>query len=159
MTDEQTREFLQGVLTQAHPKQLNIITGEHAVVNYNDYGDSKNNMTKTEKEACQAVKKLMDAKDEKGDYIMQDQEQWWAIKQVLTQLCGFPQKKSAWEKTLDNLELLDLRIPYIYESARKVHPHNLPTNVELWHQFKNTADNYSYKQVMVAATLMEYLKK
>jgi hypothetical protein len=37
--------------------------------------------------------------------------------------------------------------------------HQLPQNVELWHQYLNTADEYSHKQVAVAVRLMELLSK
>ena len=90
---------------------------------------------------------------------MQDQEQWFAAKAVLTQVCGFPVKPAEFEKVLKNLGLDHLRVPYVYDSVRKVHVHQLPTNIELWHQYLNTADEYSRKQVVVAVKLIELLEK
>ena len=90
---------------------------------------------------------------------MQDQEQWFAATAVLTQVCGFPVKPADCERSLKNLGLDQLRVPYVYDSVRKVHVHQLPPNVELWHQYLNTADEYSYKQVAVAVKLMELLSK
>lgn len=115
--------------------------------------------TKTDKQVKQAVELLMDAHDEQGEYIMQDQEQWFAVKSVLTQRCGFPLKPADFERSLKNLGLDRLRVPYVYDSVRKVHVHQLPNNVELWHQSLNTADEYSRKQVVVAVKLMELLSK
>ena len=115
--------------------------------------------TKTDKQVKQAVEMLMESKDAEGAYIMQDQEQWYAVKAVLTQQCGFPVKPADFERSLKNLELDQLRIPYVYDSVRKVHVHQLPSNVELWHQYQNTADEYSRKQVAVAVRLMELLSK
>ena len=113
--------------------------------------------TLTDKQVKRAVELLMDARDEKGQYIMQDQEQWFAGKSVLTQLCGFPVKPAEFEKVLTNLGLDHLRVPYVYDSVRKVHVHQLPNNVELWYQYLNIADDYSRKQVVVAVKLMELL--
>ena len=115
--------------------------------------------TKTDKQVKQAVEQLMAAQDDEGAYVMQDQEQWYAVKAVLTQQCGFPVKPADFERSLKNLELDQLRIPYVYDSVRKVHVHQLPGNVELWHQYQNTADEYSRKQVAVAVRLMELLSK
>lgn len=115
--------------------------------------------TKTDKQVKRAVELLMEACDEQGEYLMQDQEQWFAAKAVLTQVCGFPVKPAEFEKVLKNLGLDHLRVPYVYDSVRKVHVHQLPTNIELWHQYLNTADEYSRKQVVVAVKLIELLEK
>lgn len=115
--------------------------------------------TKTDKQVKQAVELLMDAHDDQGMYLMQDQEQWFAVKAVLTQVCGFPVKPADFERSLKNLGVDQLRVPYVYDSVRKVHVHQLPQNVELWHQYMNTTDEYSYKQVVVAVRLMELLSK
>ncbi len=115
--------------------------------------------TKTDKQVKQAVALLMAAEDAEGAFVMQDQEQWYAVKSVLTQLCGFPVKPADFERSLKNLELDQLRVPYVYDSVRKVHVHQLPSNVELWQQYQNTADEYSRKQVAVAVKLMELLSK
>ena len=115
--------------------------------------------TKTDKQVKQAVEQLMASQDDEGAYVMQDQEQWYAVKAVLTQQCGFPVKPADFERSLKNLELDQLRVAYVYDSVRKVHVHQLPGNVELWHQYQNTADEYSRKQVAVAVRLMELLSK
>ena len=115
--------------------------------------------TKTDKQVKQAVEQLMAAQDAEGAYVMQDQEQWYAVKAVLTQQCGFPVKPADFERSLKNLGLDQLRVAYVYDSVRKVHVHQLPGNVELWHQYQNTADEYSRKQVAVAVRLMELLSK
>lgn len=115
--------------------------------------------TKTDKQVKQAVELLMEACDDQGLYLMQDQEQWFALKSVLTQLCGFPVKPANFERSLKNLGIDQLRVPYVYDSVRKVHVHQLPQNVELWHQYLNTADEYSHKQVVVAVKLMDLLSK
>ena len=84
--------------------------------------------------------------------------QRYNLKAVLTQVCGFPVKPADFQRTLTNLGLDQLRVNYKQESVKKVCLHQLPPNVELWHQYQNTADEYSMKQVKVAVRLMELLK-
>ena len=133
-----------------------VIMENHGTVNGPAQRDTS---TKTDKQVKRAVEQLMDARDEQGAYLMQDQEQWFAVKAVLTQLCGFPVKPAEFEKVLRNLGVDQLRVPYVYDSVRKVHAHQLPQNVELWHQYLNATDEYSRKQVVVAMKLMELLGK
>ena len=133
-----------------------VIMENHGTVNI---PASRDTATRTDKQVKRSVELLMDARDEQGGYIMQDQEQWHAAKSVLVQLCGFPTKPAEFEKVLKNLGLDQLRVPYVYDSVRKVHVHQLPQNVELWHQYLNTVDEYSRKQVVVAVRLIELLGK
>lgn len=133
-----------------------VIMQNHGTVNA---PEPRETATKTDKQVKQAVERLMDACDDQGLYLMQDQEQWFALKAVLTQVCGFPVKPADFERSLKNLGVDQLRVPYVYDSVRKVHVHQLPQNVELWHQYLNTADEYSHKQVVVAVRLMELLSK
>ena len=102
----------------------------------------------------------MEEKDDKGNYLVFELGQFYAIKAVLTSpLCGLPSKPADFGRVLHNLEIDNLRIPYVYEDIRKIHPHKLPPNVELWHQFINIADDYSLKQVKPAVRLMEILEE
>ena len=161
MTDEAKKEFLKGLFEGA---TLNVgqfigVVESGATVNYNDHRCSRDTATKTDEMVKRAVQMLMDARDAQGNYIMQNQEQWYAGKAVLTQLCGFPVKPADFERSLKNLELNQLRVHYVYDSVRKVHVHQLPNNVELWHQYQNTADEYSRKQVVVAVKLIELLSE
>ncbi len=114
-------------------------------------------VTNTEEDVKSAIEKLMEARDENGTYIMRDQDQWYAVFRVLSAKCGFPQKPKNFVVTMANLGLDNLRVPCKYESFRKVSLHNLPQNVDLWHQYQNTADQYSMKQVTVAVRLMELM--
>jgi glutamyl/glutaminyl-tRNA synthetase len=99
-------------------------------------------------------------KDEDGNYIVYEQSQFYAIKAVLTSpRYGFPIKPSEFGKVMHNLELDNLRVRYDYDSIRRIHPHQLPPNVDLWHQYKNTSDDYSRKQVIPALKLKELLEE
>ena len=117
-------------------------------------------IAKSDEAIKRAVIRLMEEKDEEGKYIVFEQGQFFAIKAVLTSpLCGLPSKPADFAKVMHNLELDNLRVPYVYESVRKILPHQLPPNVELWRQYQNTADDYSMKQVTPAVRLMDILEE
>lgn len=157
MNEEDLKDFLSSVVASA--KQVNILTGDHASAPYYEAG-AKGNTTKTDEAIKRAVIRLMEEKDEEGKYIVFEQGQFFAIKAVLTSpLCGFPAKPEDFKRVLHNLEIDNLRIPYVYDSVRKIAPHQLPKNVELWGQYENTADEYSMKQVVPAVKLMQFLKE
>lgn len=157
MSDELMKDFLSSIAASA--RQVNILTGDHASAPYYEAGAGSNS-TKTEEGIKRAVVRLMDEKDEKGEYLVYDQDQFYGIKAVLVSpLCGLPQKPKFFGEALRNLGIDCLRIPYVYESIRKIHPHQLPPNVGLWHQFLNTADEYSLKQVRPAVRLMQLLEE
>ena len=102
----------------------------------------------------------MEEKDEEGKYIMFEQGQFYAVKAVLTSpLCGLPVKPADFGNVMRNLKIDNLRVRYDYDSIRKIHPHQLPPNVELWHQYMNIADDYSLKQIKPAVRLMEILEE
>lgn len=158
MSNEELKELLAHVAASA--KQVNIMTGDHAQAVYNEASAPKPVSTKTEELIKRALIRLMDEKDDEGNYLVYEQGQFYGLKAVLTSpICGLPSKPSDFEKVMGNLELDKLRIPYVYESVRKVHPHQLPNNVELWHQYLNIADEYSLKQVIPAVRLMEILEE
>ena len=148
---------LEGLFKGANLSGAQIIAVNEGEVYYQKYSGTPTS-TKTEEDIKKAVMRLIDEKDETGNYLLHDQEQFYAIKAVLTQLCGFPLKPADFGKTMHNLELDDLRVKYDNESIRKVHLHQLPQNVTLWHQYKNTGDHYSIKQVKVAVKLIEFLE-
>ena len=150
------REVLQGLRVN----QLNVVTGDHAHVSYEAASKPKQAATKSEEIIKRALTRLMDEKDDDGKYLMYEQGQFYGVKAVLTSpRCGLPSKPADFDKVMHNLELDNLRVPYVYESVRKIHPHQLPANVELWHQYQNTADEYSLKQVIPAVRLMEILEE
>jgi hypothetical protein len=121
MTEEERLKVLQ-TLAQGHLSVGQLIIENSGTNNYYDNravaGDGS---TKTEEAIKRAVVRLMDEKDEKDDYIVYDQDQFYGIKAVLVSpLCGLPQKPAAFATALRNLGIDCLRIPYVYES---IHPH------------------------------------
>lgn len=154
-----SQEDLINLVNGINAKQVNIYTGDYASANYYE-AKEKDNTTVSENDVKRAVLRLMEERDDDGNYIVCEQAQFYAIKAVLTSpRYGFPTKPSDFGKVIHNLELDNLRVRYDYESIRKIHPHQLPQNVELWHQYKNTTDDYSLKQVKTALRLMELLEE
>ena len=158
MSNEELKDLLAHVAASA--KQVNILTGDHASAPFYEAGTTKSGATKSEEIIKRALVRLMDEKDDEGKYLVYEQGQFYGVKAVLTSpICGLPPKPADFETVMRNLELDKLRIPYVYESVRKIHPHQLPNNVELWPQFLNTADDYSLKQIKPAVRLMELLEE
>lgn len=149
---------MEGLFKGANLNGAQIIAVNKGEVYYQKYGEGVPTISKTEEDVKNAIMKLMDAKDEQNKFLIHDQEQWYAIFRVLSMFCGYPQKASDFSRTMENLGMGEVRIPCKYDSFRKVSPNQLPQNVSLWHQYENTADQYSRKQVVVALKLMELLE-
>ena len=159
MSNEEVKDLLAAVIPAA--RQVNILTGDHASAPYYEAGANRGgNTTKSEEDIRRAVIRLMEEKDADGKYLIYEQGQFYGVKAVLTSpICGLPSKPADFEKVMRNLELDNLRSPYVYDSVRKIHLHQLPQNVELWHQYKNITDEYSLKQLKPAVRLMELLEE
>ena len=149
---------MEGLFRGANLNGAQIIAVNKGEVYYQKYGEGTPTISKTEEDVKQAIVKLMEARDERNEYLIRDQDQWYAIFRVLSTFCGYPQKPSDFSKTMENLGMGEVRIPCKYDSFRKVSPNQLPQNVSLWHQYENTADQYSKKQVIVAIKLMDLLE-
>ena len=114
-------------------------------------------ISKSDKEIKEALVELQEVKDEQGEFLMHDFDQWYAVYRVLYQFCGYPIKPKEFEKTMKNIGADDFRLPCKYENFRKVVLNQLPQNVALWKQYINSASQYSLKQILVAIKLMELL--
>lgn len=149
---------LEGLFKGANLNGAQIIAVNTGEVYYQKYAEGATSNSKTEKDVKNAIERLMEVKDDQNEFLMRDQDQWYAIFRVLSTFCGYPQKAPDFSRTMENLGMSAMRIPCKYDSFRKVSPNQLPQNVSLWHQYKNTADQYSMKQVVVAVKLMELLE-
>jgi len=114
-------------------------------------------MTTGDKDIKSALEALQEAKEDNGEYIMHDYDQWYAVFRVLSQFCGYPAKPKDFETTMKNIGADDFRLPCRYENFRKVALNKIPQNVTLWQQYQNSADQYSLKQIKVAVKLMDLL--
>lgn len=158
MTQEEKQALLGSLFQGANMAGAQIIALNEGEVYYQKYASGAAATTRTENEIRNALDRLMSLRDDKGDFIMREQQQWYAIYRVLSTYCGFPKSAAEFEKTMVNLGASQLRIPCKYESFRKIALHQLPQNVALWKQYQHTADQYSQKQVAVAVGLMEILE-
>ena len=111
----------------------------------------------SDKDIKSAIEELQAIQDERGDFLMHDLDQWYAIFRVLSHFCGYPTKPKDFELTMKNIGADDLRLPCKYENFRKVTLNKLPQNVALWRQYVNSADQYSLKQLKIAIKLMDLL--
>ena len=136
----------------------NVEKGGTGIV-INNYSNNKDDKTTTvsDEKIKNAIEELQEAKDEQGNYIMHDKDQWYAVFRVLNHYCGYPAKPKDFEITMKNIGSDNFRLPCNYENFRKVALNHLPQNVSLWKQFTNKADQHSFKQINVAEKLMEIL--
>ena len=136
----------------------NVEKGGTGIV-INNYSNNKDDKSTTvsDERIKNAIEELLKAKDEQGNYIMHDKDQWYAVFRVLNHYCGYPAKPKDFEMAMKNIGSDNFRLPCNYENFRKVALNQLPQNVSLWKQFINKADQYSLKQIIVAAKLMEIL--
>lgn len=111
----------------------------------------------SDKDIKSAIEELQAIQDERGDFLMHDLDQWYAIFRVLSHFCGYPTKPKDFELIMKNIGADDLRLPCKYENFRKVTLNKLPQNVALWKQYVNSADQYSLKQLKIAIKLMDLL--
>lgn len=114
-------------------------------------------LSASDKDIKSAIEELQAIQDDKGEYLMHDLDQWYAIFRVLSHFCGYPTKPKDFELTMKNIGADDFRLPCKYENFRKVTLNKLPQNVALWRQYVNSADQYSLKQLKVAIKLMDLL--
>ena len=124
-------------------------------IQINNVGD--NTLSVSDKDVKSAIEELQAMQDERGEYLMHDLDQWYAIFRVLSHFCGYPTKPKDFELTMKNIGADDLRLPCKYDNFRKVTLNKLPQNVALWRQYMNSADQYSLKQLKVAVKLMDLL--
>lgn len=124
-------------------------------IQINNGGDST--LSASDKDVKSAIEELQAMQDERGEYLMHDLDQWYAIFRVLSHFCGYPTKPKDFELTMKNIGADDLRLPCKYDNFRKVTLNKLPQNVALWRQYLNSADQYSLKQLKVAVKLMDLL--
>ena len=115
-------------------------------------------LSASDKDIKSAIEELQAIQDDKGEYLMHDLDQWYAIFRVLSHFCGYPTKPKDFELTMKNIGADDFRLPCKYENFRKVTLNKLPQNVALWRQYVNSADQYSLKQLKVAIKLMDLLQ-
>ena len=88
MTQEEKQTLLQGMFQGADLRGAQIIAVNEGTVYYQKHSDGRT-VTKTEEEVKDVVSRLMEERDEHGDYIMRDQDQWYAVFRVLSAKCGF----------------------------------------------------------------------
>lgn len=132
----------------------NVESGGIGIQINNEKGST---LSVSEKDIKSTIEELQAIQDDKGNYLMHDLDQWYAIFRVLSHFCGYPTKPKDFELAMKNIGADDFRLPCKYENFRKVTLNKLPQNVALWRQYVNSADQYSLKQLKVAIKLMDLL--
>lgn len=112
----------------------------------------------TDKEIQTAIRELQETLDEKNELLFRNKKQWWAIYKVLSTFCNYPNKMTAFESKMKELEVakVDGKRDLSYDSltaASKEVPQMATCSPSAWTAFKDINENYN-QQFIVADFLM-----
>ena len=112
----------------------------------------------TDKDIQTAILELQKTLDEKNELLFRNKKQWWAIYKVLSTFCNYPNKMTAFEFKMKELEVskVDGKRDLSYESltaASKEVPQMATCSPSAWTAYKDINENYC-QQYIVADFLM-----
>lgn len=140
----------------------NIITGgtHYHYSNEKETKDDKPSLTHSEVKIKDALIETLEATDENGKKIFTEKRQWYAVYRVLSDYCGYPKNMKEFADLMCNLDLDDNYPECIYNAFRRVPTETtkLGNKLALWHNYRNSADERTRRQIAVAMKLMELLE-
>lgn len=107
--------------------------------------------------AC--IFRLMNEKDEDGDFLMKYGNQWIAIHRVLVDFCGFPDCKAEFQREMKELEMKDARLPCTIDRIAKISNKVIYSNFKKWEQNKTSTNVAFLRQYKIAVRFLELLKE
>ncbi|MBQ6085020.1 MAG: hypothetical protein IJK94_00790 [Bacteroidaceae bacterium] len=128
-------------------------------VQTNHYEDNKStHLTASDKDIKVAIEELLEAKDDKSEFLFRNKKQWWAVYRVLKEFCNYPADMKGFETKMKELCVADVngRPAMSYESlkgASKDIPKIAVCSPSAWSVFESISDNYK-QQCIVADFLM-----
>lgn len=122
-------------------------------------GTENPRMTRSEQEMKSVLETLLTSTDEEGKRIFLEQGQWYAVYRVLSKWYGYPKTQPRFCQTMTDMGMNEAAPPCVYESVKKFPAYSelAKTDVSLWHNQLNRAENREKKQIIVADKLMELL--
>ena len=115
-------------------------------------------LAKSDKEIKEAIEALLKERDEKGNFLLKNKKQWWAVYRVLATFCQYPKQMTSFMK-----KIIDMEIDYggntnviSYDSLRdglNSVPQIASNSPLVWETYKEISDNYK-QQYEVAEFLM-----
>lgn len=115
-------------------------------------------LTVNDKDIKAVIQNLLGARDGKGELVFKNKKQWWAVFRVLSTFCHYPNKMTAFETKMKELEVakVDGKRDLSYDSlsaASKELPLMATCSPSAWNAFKDINENY-LQQYVVAEFLM-----
>lgn len=119
----------------------------------------KSPLTRSEQEMKSTLETLLASTDEEGKRIFLEQGQWYAVYRVLSKWYGYPKTQPRFCQAMTDMGMNEAAPPCVYESVKKFPAYSelAKTDVSLWHNQLNRAENREKKQIIVADKLMELL--
>lgn len=144
-----------GAITVNGP-MFDIHDNEHVHIHANGR-ENETPLTASDKDIKAAIEELLDATDEKGEFVFKNKKQWWAVYRVLTEFCNYPIKKTAFESKMKELGVakVDGDRDLTYESLKKASNEvsKMSCSPDSWNTVKDINDN-NKQQYVVAEFLM-----
>lgn len=146
----------------AEGRNINLYKGaqyiEHAdsVVNNYYYSD---NAEVGNAEVKELIDGLYELKDDRGERVFKDQDQWFAVYKVLSMMDSIPSSMSDFAKYINENKLAEEKPKCVYNSIKRASA-SLPLfagTPSKWERNKDSSEQYK-KQYAVASFLMESLK-
>ena len=107
--------------------------------------------------AC--ILRLMEEKDEKGNFLMNYKNQWIAIHRVLVDFCGFTDCKAEFERDMKNLGMQEARFSCTIDRITKISNEVVYYDWEKWEQNKDSTNIAFLRQYKIAVRFLEILKE
>lgn len=146
------RYALSAALTEEQRRRMNGLKLEYPMNNAQD-------LTRSEEKMKKAILATLEAKDENGDKIFTQNNQWWAVFRVLNKrdIC---KNMKVFDTIMTNWGMDETTPPCKYESIKKASKDAtgvLKNDVDTWHNYLNRTSDPEKKQILVAMELMKQL--
>lgn len=149
-TPDQLMDMVKSITSNARIGQF--IVENHGTVNYNE----KEAAPPDDRHMRQVLQELLVAKDENGDKLMVEQQQWFAVFRVLVEYGNYPRQMSDFARAMAQLGMDRATPACKHDSLRKASQTfpRLACKVSQWQQYCSLSEAYA-KQCKVADWLIK----
>ena len=122
---------------------------------------SNNPVTISDGKVREALEELLSATDEGGGKLFTQNNQWYAVFKVLSELYDYPSNMKDFCRVMTDWGMGEATPPCKYDSIKKASAEvtQLSCKVSLWRSYLNKANTLAKKQIVVALKLMDLLSE
>lgn len=149
---------MQGMFAGADFNGAQIIAYNEGEVVYNNYSSDRKAQTLSEENIVNAIRALLEAKDDDGNRIFSKKAQWYAVYRVLNVYADYPSAMTSFHTKMQNLGFGEDNL-LSYESIAGVNKSigaMASTSPETWGEMKDKSNQCHY-QYIAADFLMREL--